>query len=71
LRIHIVGIGGAGMSAVGKLLLAAGHDVTGSDNGRWPLAEALAREGAAVHERFAAEHVPGRTLGASSRTGSA
>ena len=46
------------MSAVAKLLLAAGHDVTGSDNGRWPLSEALAREGAAVHERFAAEHVP-------------
>jgi len=59
LRIHIVGIGGAGMSAVAKLLLAGGHDVTGSDNGRWPLAEALARQGAAVHERFAAEHVPG------------
>ncbi|TMC00897.1 MAG: UDP-N-acetylmuramate--L-alanine ligase, partial [Chloroflexi bacterium] len=48
LRIHIVGIGGAGMSAVGKLLLADGHEVTGSDNGRWPLADALAREGAAV-----------------------
>jgi UDP-N-acetylmuramate--alanine ligase len=62
MRIHIVGIGGAGMSAVGKLLLAAGHDVTGSDNGRWPLADALAREGAAVHERFAAEHVPGTEI---------
>jgi UDP-N-acetylmuramate--alanine ligase len=61
-RIHIVGIGGAGMSAIGKLLLAAGHDVTGSDNGRWPLAEALARQGAAVHERFAAEHVPGAEI---------
>lgn len=59
MKIHIVGIGGAGMSAIGKLLLAGGHDVTGSDNGRWPLAEALARQGAAVHERFAAEHVPG------------
>ncbi len=47
------------MSAIGKLLLAGGHDVTGSDNGRWPLAEALARQGAAVHEHFAAEHVPG------------
>ncbi|HKY52077.1 MAG TPA: UDP-N-acetylmuramate--L-alanine ligase [Candidatus Limnocylindria bacterium] len=59
MRIHVVGIGGAGMSAVAKLLLAAGHDVTGSDTGTWPLSEALAREGAAVHERFAAEHVPG------------
>jgi len=58
-RIHVVGIGGAGMSAIARLLVAAGHDVTGSDNGRWPLAEALARQGAAVHERFAAENVPG------------
>ena len=47
------------MSAIAKLLLAGGHDVTGSDNGRWPLSEALARQGAAVHERFAAENVPG------------
>jgi UDP-N-acetylmuramate--alanine ligase len=50
------------MSAIAKLLLAAGHDVTGSDNGRWPLAEALARQGAAVHERFSAEHVPGTDI---------
>ena len=59
MRIHVVGIGGAGMSAVARLLIAAGHDVTGSDNGHWPLADALARQGAAVHERFAAENVPG------------
>jgi UDP-N-acetylmuramate--alanine ligase len=59
MRIHIVGIGGAGMSAIARLLIAAGHDVTGSDNGRWPLGEAVAGQGAAVHERFAAEYVPG------------
>jgi UDP-N-acetylmuramate--alanine ligase len=47
------------MSAIAKLLMARGDHVTGSDNGRWPLSEALARQGAAVHERFAAEHVPG------------
>jgi UDP-N-acetylmuramate--alanine ligase len=47
------------MSAVARLLLACGNDVTGSDNGPWPLAQALTRHGAAVHERFAAEHVPG------------
>lgn len=50
------------MSAIAKLLLASGHDVTGSDTGHWPLAEALARQGAAVHERFAAEHVPGTEI---------
>ncbi len=59
MRIHVVGIGGAGMSAVAKLLMARGDHITGSDSGRWPLAEALAREGAAVHERFAGEHVGG------------
>ena len=50
------------MSAIAKLLMAGGHQVTGSDSGHWPLAEALARQGAAVHERFAAEHVPGTDI---------
>jgi UDP-N-acetylmuramate--alanine ligase len=61
-RFHIVGIGGAGMSAVARVLLARGHEITGSDTGSWPLSEALARDGAAVHERFAAEHVPGADI---------
>lgn len=30
-RIHLVGIGGAGMSALAKILLARGHEVSGSD----------------------------------------
>lgn len=30
-RIHIVGIGGSGMSALAKLLAGLGHEVTGSD----------------------------------------
>ena len=58
-RYHVVGIGGAGMSAVARILLARGHTVSGSDTGRWPLADALARDGATVHDRFSAEHVSG------------
>jgi UDP-N-acetylmuramate--alanine ligase len=58
-RFHIVGIGGAGMSAVARVLHARGYAVSGSDTGRWPLSEALARDGVAVHESFAAGHVPG------------
>ena len=50
------------MSAIARMLLARGHAVTGSDAGPWPLAEALARDGAVVHERFAAEHVPGAEI---------
>ena len=61
-RFHIVGIGGAGMSAIARILLARGHQVTGSDNGAWPLAAALARDGAAVHETFSADHVPGAEI---------
>lgn len=30
-RIHVVGAGGAGMSAIAKVLVGLGHDVTGSD----------------------------------------
>ena len=30
-RVHIVGVGGAGMSAIAEVLAAMGHDVTGSD----------------------------------------
>ena len=59
MRIHVVGIGGMGMSAVARILLARGHAVSGSDNGAWPLAEALARDGATVHHEFAAAHVRG------------
>lgn len=59
MRIHVVGIGGAGMSAIARLLLAEGHEVTGSDDGRWPLADALVPLGARVAPRFGAQHVEG------------
>jgi UDP-N-acetylmuramate--alanine ligase len=58
-RIHVVGIGGTGMSAVARILLARGHVVSGSDTGSWPLAEALARDGATVHRSFDPAHVKG------------
>jgi len=57
-RYHVVGIGGAGMSAVARLLLAEG-EVSGSDDGRWPLAEALRPLGATVYESFDPAHVRG------------
>jgi UDP-N-acetylmuramate--alanine ligase len=59
MRIHVVGIGGMGMSAVARILLARGHTVSGSDTGEWPLAEALARDGATVHRSFDAAYVKG------------
>ena len=56
-RFHIVGIGGVGMSAVARLLLARGDSVSGSDRGAWPLARALAADGATVATSFDAENV--------------
>ena len=58
MRFHIVGIGGAGMSAVARLL-AARANVSGSDNGRWPLAEALRPLGVTVAEAFDPRNVIG------------
>ena len=40
-RIHIVGIGGAGMSAIALVLRAMGHTVTGSDLKDSPVAQRL------------------------------
>jgi UDP-N-acetylmuramate--alanine ligase len=46
------------MSAVARLLAARGQ-VTGSDDGRWPLAEALRPLGVTVHDTFDQRHVLG------------
>ena len=59
MRIHVVGIGGAGMSAVARILLARGHTVSGSDRGTWPLGMALERDGATVYPEFDPAHVRG------------
>jgi UDP-N-acetylmuramate--alanine ligase len=47
------------MSAVARLLMARGDAVSGSDKGEWPLAQALAADGATVASSFAARNVEG------------
>ena len=47
-RVHLVGVGGMHMSAIGRILLAWGHQVSGSDLRRSPLTDALASLGARV-----------------------
>src|SRR6266566_10126626 len=61
-KFHIVGIGGMGMSAVARLLLARGDRVSGSDKGSWPLAQALAADGATIATAFAAENIAGANV---------
>jgi UDP-N-acetylmuramate--alanine ligase len=56
-RAHLVGIGGAGMSGLARLLLARGLRVSGSDLKDVPALPALREEGAAVHVGHAASLV--------------
>lgn len=56
---HFVGVGGAGMSGVARLWLAAGLAVSGSDARDSPVLAALGRAGARVHVGHRAEQVTG------------
>jgi UDP-N-acetylmuramate--alanine ligase len=56
-RVHLVGIGGAHMSAIARILLAWGHTVSGSDLRPSPLTERLAVEGVSVFDGHRAENV--------------
>jgi len=47
-HVHFIGIGGAGLSAIARVLLEQGAEVSGSDLVLSPVAEALARDGARV-----------------------
>jgi UDP-N-acetylmuramate--alanine ligase len=56
-RIHLVGIGGAGMSAIATVLSAMGHTVTGSDLKASLTLERLAAAGAQVSVGHRAENL--------------
>ncbi len=45
---HLIGVGGIGMSAIARILLARGETVTGSDVAATPLIEQLRREGVRI-----------------------
>ncbi len=61
-RIHFVGIGGSGMSAIARVLLARGCTVSGSDLRESDTTRRLRAEGAVVHVGHAARHVEGTQL---------
>ncbi len=56
-RIHIVGIGGIGLSGIARVLLARGVQVSGSDLSASPLTEELAQLGARISIGQRAENV--------------
>jgi UDP-N-acetylmuramate: L-alanyl-gamma-D-glutamyl-meso-diaminopimelate ligase len=61
MHFHILGIAGAGVSALASVLLSQGHTVTGTDEGVYPpVSTYLDRLGIAYSTRFAASNVPPR-----------
>jgi UDP-N-acetylmuramate--alanine ligase len=59
-RIHLIGIGGTGLSAIARVLLENGHEVTGSDRADSPFVRDLRAAGVTVH----IGHQPGNVRGA-------
>lgn len=57
MHVHLIGIGGAGLSAVARVLLEQGSNVSGSDLIVSSVAEDLARDGATVFEGHHAGHI--------------
>jgi UDP-N-acetylmuramate--alanine ligase len=58
-RVHFVGIGGAGMSGIARILLARGVPVSGSDQAASAQLDELLALGAVVHVGHAANSVDG------------
>jgi UDP-N-acetylmuramate--alanine ligase len=58
-RIHLVGIGGIGMSGIAEVLLTLGYSVSGSDTKPSPITERLQNLGATIREGHKASNVEG------------
>jgi len=57
-RLHLVGLGGAGMSGYARVAVQLGAEVSGSDRADGPALAPLRALGVAVHVGHAAENVP-------------
>lgn len=58
-HVHMVGIGGIGMSSIASVLLARTYRVTGSDLALSELTDKLVAQGATIYEGHRAMHVEG------------
>jgi UDP-N-acetylmuramate--alanine ligase len=58
-HIHLIGIGGTGLSAIAKVLLEQGHHVSGSDMHTSAQTESIAASGAVVFIGHDAAHIAG------------
>ncbi|HSO27049.1 MAG TPA: UDP-N-acetylmuramate--L-alanine ligase, partial [Anaerolineales bacterium] len=61
-HVHLIGIGGTGLSAIAQVLLEKGYRVSGSDRSLSPLAAGVQAKGAQVALGHRAENVKGADL---------
>ncbi|MCU0465398.1 MAG: Mur ligase domain-containing protein, partial [Anaerolineae bacterium] len=61
-RVHLVGIGGTGLSAIARVLLERGIPVSGSDRALNPVTDQLTVLGATVYAGHHADHISGAAL---------
>lgn len=61
-HIHLVGIGGIGLSGIARILLHRGYEVSGSDLRLSPITSDLASQGATIREGHTAQNVANADL---------
>ena len=61
-HVHMVGIGGAGLSAIAGFLLERGFEVSGSDQRPNEATDALAARGVVIHRGHQAENIAGADI---------
>jgi len=61
-HVHLIGIGGTGLSAIARVLLERGYRVSGSDLEYSELADSLMQAGALIHTGHEAENVRGADI---------
>lgn len=59
MHVHLIGIGGAGMSAIARVLLGRGFVVSGSDKQQNETTAVLTSEGATIYTGHQASHITG------------
>src|SRR3954471_3064810 len=58
-RVHLIGVGGVGMSGLARLLLTRGIPVSGSELREWPTLAGLRALGGTIHMRHEAANLEG------------
>ena len=61
-HVHLIGIGGSGISSIARVLLEKGYTVSGSDRTLSPLALELSKAGVIVYEGHKPENIKGADM---------